>query len=157
MVFIKRLQKNIHPSAFLQIDAHCDLRKAYEDFKYSHASVMYNALNEIPQIERLVQIGVRDYCEEEWQYVCNSNKRIITYLDEALKERQYEGENWKNITDEIISHLPENVYISFDIDGLDPKLCPNTGMPVIGGFQTEQLFISFFKKIIASGKKVHWF
>jgi agmatinase len=136
----------------LQIDAHCDLRKAYENFTYSHASVMYNALQEIPQLKRLVQVGVRDYCQEEWDYIRNSNYQVITYFDKDIKERGYEGQNWKQIADEIVSHLPEKVYISFDIDGLDPKLCPNTGTPVQGGFETEQIFY-LIKKVVQSGRR----
>jgi agmatinase len=100
---------------------------------------MYNVMEEVPGVEKLVQIGVRDYCEEEWNYVCNSNNRIITYIDQAIKERQYEGETWKQITDEMISHLPNKVYLSFDVDGLDRKYCPNTGTPVQGGFETEEV------------------
>lgn len=143
-----------HPEfGILQIDAHCDLRKAFEGFTYSHASIMYNALNEIPQIQRLVQVGIRDYCEEEWQYISNSNHRVITYLDRDIKERQYEGQTWKQIADEIVEHLPQKVLISFDVDGLDPKLCPNTGTPVQGGFETEQIFY-LFKRIHQSGRQI---
>jgi agmatinase len=135
-----------------QIDAHCDLRKAYEGFKYSHASIMYNALEEITQLSKLVQVGIRDYCEEEVDYINASNSRVVTYFDKDIKERQYEGEHWKNIVDEMINHLPEKVFISFDIDGLDPKLCPHTGTPVQGGFETEQVFY-IFKRLIQSGRK----
>ncbi len=137
----------------IQIDAHCDLRKAYEGFTYSHASIMYNALSEIPQIQRLVQVGVRDYCEEEWVYISNSNHRVITYLDREIKERQFDGQSWKQIASEIVGHLPQKVFISFDVDGLDPKLCPNTGTPVQGGFEIEQLAY-LFKLIIKSGRKI---
>lgn len=137
----------------LQIDAHCDLRIKYEDFTYSHASIMYNALNEIPELTKLVQIGVRDYCEQEWEYICNSNFRVITYFDKNIKERLFEGHLWKNITEEIIQHLPQKVYISFDIDGLDRKLCPNTGTPVPGGFESEEM-IYLFKKIKESGREL---
>jgi agmatinase len=136
----------------LQIDAHCDLRKSYEFFTYSHASVMYNALNEIPSLTHLVQLGVRDYCQEEWEYINSNKERVITYFDKDIKERQYEGETWKQITDEIVNRLPEKVLVSFDIDGLDPKLCPNTGTPVQGGFETEQIFY-LLKKIVQSGRK----
>ena len=136
----------------LQIDAHCDLRKAYEGFTYSHASIMYNALEEIPQLQKLVQVGIRDYCEEEVQYINASKNRVVAYFDKDIKERQYEGETWKQIVDEIINHLPEKVFISFDIDGLDPKLCPHTGTPVQGGFETEQVFY-IFKKLIHSGRQ----
>ena len=137
----------------LQIDAHCDLRIKYEDFTYSHASIMYNALNEIPELVKLVQVGVRDYCEQEWEYICNSNFRVITYFDKNIKERLFEGQLWKTITEEIIQHLPQKVYISFDIDGLDRKLCPNTGTPVPGGFESEEM-IYLFKKIKESGREL---
>lgn len=136
----------------LQIDAHCDLRKSYEDFVYSHASVMYNALQEIPQLKRLIQIGVRDYSLDEWQYIQKSNYQVITYFDKDIKERMYEGQTWRQIADEMVSHLPDKVYISFDIDGLDPKLCPNTGTPVQGGFESEQIFY-LIRKILQSGRQ----
>ncbi|SFD50797.1 agmatinase [Chitinophaga sp. CF118] len=137
----------------LQIDAHCDLRNGYEGFQYSHASIMYNALNEVSQLKKLVQIGVRDYCEEELDYVQNSNGKVVTFFDKDLKTRQYEGDSWCTICDDIIAALPEQVYISFDIDGLDPKLCPRTGTPVPGGFETEQLYY-LFRKVIDSGRKL---
>jgi agmatinase len=151
--FYKAIAEKYNSFGILHIDAHCDLRKCYEGFKYSHASVMYNALEEIPQLEKLVQVGVRDFCDEEFNYMVNSRQRIITYFDKDIKERQYEGQTWKTITDEIVDHLPQNVYISFDIDGLDPKLCPHTGTPVQGGFETEQVFY-LFKKVLQSGRKL---
>lgn len=137
----------------LQVDAHCDLRVAYEDFNYSHASIMYNALKEVPRIERIVQIGVRDYSEGEWNYIQESNFRVVTYFEKEIRTRLYEGQTWKKIADEIVSKLPDKVHISFDIDGLDPKLCPNTGTPVHGGFETEQLFY-LFTNILKSGRKI---
>jgi len=150
--FYKAIAEKYDDFGILHIDAHCDLRKNYEGFKYSHASIMYNTLEEIPQLKKLVQVGVRDFCDEEFNYMASSGERIITYFDKNIKERQYEGETWKVIADEIIHHLPQNVYISFDIDGLDPKLCPHTGTPVPGGFETEQIFY-LFKKLIQSGRK----
>lgn len=137
----------------LQIDAHFDLRKAYEGFSYSHASIMYNALNEIPQLKKLVQAGIRDYGSDEWEFVQHCDSRVITYFDNAIRNRQYEGESWKDIVAEMISHLPNKVFISFDIDGLDRKLCPFTGTPVPGGFELEQVFY-LFKKIIESGRQI---
>ncbi|MFM2360419.1 MAG: hypothetical protein RLY16_2412 [Bacteroidota bacterium] len=151
--FFKAIAEQHGDFGILQIDAHCDLRVAYENFTYSHASVMYNALEEIPQLKTLVQVGIRDYCEEEWDYINKSNGRVITYFDKIIKERQYEGQTWATITDEIISRLPQKVFISFDIDGLDPKLCPNTGTPVQGGFETEQIFY-LFKKIAKTGRQL---
>ena len=151
--FFKAIAERHGDFGILQIDAHCDLRVAYEDFKYSHASIMYNALEEIPALKKLVQVGVRDYCGEEVDYINNSGGRINTYFDKAIKERQYDGESWKQIADEIVNQLPEKVFISFDIDGLDPKLCPHTGTPVQGGFETEQVFY-LFKRLLQSGRKL---
>jgi agmatinase len=151
--YIKALAEKHGSFGILQIDAHCDLRKSYEHFTYSHASVMYNVLNEIEGVEKLVQVGIRDFCSEEWDYINNSNGRVVTYFDKDIKTRQYEGENWKQITDEIVNQLPQLVYISFDIDGLDPKLCPNTGTPVQGGFESEEI-LYLFKKIVDSGKQL---
>lgn len=150
---LKALAEKHGEFGIIQIDAHCDLRVKYEGFTYSHASIMYNALNEISAISKLVQVGVRDYCEQEWEYICNSNFRVITYFDKNIKERLFEGQNWKSITNEIIQHLPQKVYISFDIDGLDRKLCPNTGTPVLGGFESEEI-IYLFKKIKESGREL---
>jgi agmatinase len=113
---------------------------------------MYNALQEIPGLKKLVQIGVRDYCQEEWDCIRSSNDRVVTWFDKDVKERGFEGQSWKQIADEIVSQLPEKVYISFDIDGLDPKLCPGTGTPVPGGFEAEQMFY-LIRLIIASGRR----
>ena len=151
--FFKAIAEKEGDFGILQIDAHCDLRKAYENFRYSHASVMYNALEEIPQLTKLVQVGIRDYCEEEYNYIQANPQRIVTFFDQDIKERLYEGENWKSVTASIVEQLPEKVYISFDIDGLDPKLCPHTGTPVQGGFETEQIFY-LIKKIHQSGRKI---
>lgn len=151
--FFKAIAEKNGDFGILQIDAHCDLRIAYEGFKYSHASIMYNALEEIPELKKLVQVGIRDYCEEEFDYMVNSNQRVITYFDKDIKERQYEGATWQRVAEEIVNHLPEKVFISFDIDGLDPKLCPHTGTPVQGGFETEQVFY-LFKKLLQSGRKL---
>jgi len=150
--YLKAIAEKHGDFGILQIDAHCDLRKSYENFIYSHASVMYNALNDIPQLKKLVQVGIRDFSQEEWDYICNSNHRVLTYLDREIKERQYEGQTWEFICNEIVNQLPEKVYISFDIDGLDPKLCPNTGTPVPGGFEAGQVFY-MIKKIIESGRQ----
>jgi agmatinase len=151
--YFKAIGEKYPDYGILQIDAHCDLREAYEGFNYSHASIMYNALNEIPQISKLVQVGVRDYGGDELDYIKNSNSKVITYFDKEIKSRQFEGDTWKHISEEIVSKLPQHVYISFDIDGLDRKLCPHTGTPVPGGFETEEVFY-LFRKVIESGRKI---
>jgi agmatinase len=151
--FMKAIGEKHGDFGMLQIDAHCDLRDGYEGFVYSHASIMFNAMREVPQIQKLVQVGIRDYSSGEHEFIKQNSSRIRTYFDKEIRERQYEGETFRQLTDEIIDQLPEKVYISFDIDGLDPKLCPNTGTPVQGGFETEQVFY-IFNRIVKAGKKI---
>ncbi len=150
---IKALSEKNKEFGILQIDAHCDLRKSFEGLTHSHGSIMYNVLNDISSVTKLIQLGIRDYCESEWNYICESDFRVVTYFEKEIKERQFEGETWSQISDEIIAQLPQHVYISYDIDGLDPKLCPHTGTPVPGGFEIEQLNF-LFKKIVNSGRKI---
>jgi agmatinase len=151
--FFKAIGEKHGDFGILQIDAHFDLREAYEGFTYSHASIMYNALKEIPAIKKLVQAGIRDYGSDEYEEMKNSNGRIVTFFDKDMRNRQYEGASWKSIAEEIVSQLPQSVYISFDIDGLDRKYCPFTGTPVPGGFELEQVYY-LFSKILASGRKL---
>jgi len=136
----------------LHFDAHADLRDAYEGFKYSHASIMFNALD-IRELTRLVQVGIRDFCQQEYDLVKDSGGRVVSFYDRTINSRLSEGESWKNITDDIISHLPEKVYVSFDVDGFDPKLCPNTGTPVPGGLEFEQA-VYVVKRLVDSGKTI---
>ncbi len=151
--YYKAMAEKYGSFGILQVDAHCDLRESYEGFTYSHASIMYNALKEISGISTLVQVGVRDYGGDEWEYIKNSSYRVITYFDAEIKGRQYDGDTWKHISEEIIDKLPEKVLISFDIDGLDRKLCPHTGTPVPGGFELDEINY-LFKKILKSGRQI---
>lgn len=151
--YYKALAEKHDDFCILQIDAHCDLRDSYEGFKYSHASIMYNALNEIPEITKLVQVGIRDFSDGELEFIQQQANRVVTFFDHDIKNRMYEGATWKQIVDDIINALPQKIYLSFDIDGLDPKLCPNTGTPVAGGFETEQVYY-LVRKIIESGRKL---
>jgi agmatinase len=151
--YLKALTE-IHTDGFgiLQIDAHCDLRDAYEGFTHSHASIFYNALK-MSEVQRLVQVGIRDYCSNEVDLINNSNGRICTFFDQNIKEKQYGGTTWNEICDEIVATLPQKVYISFDIDGLDPKHCPDTGTPVPGGFEMQEMFY-LLKKVVLSGRTI---
>ncbi|MGH2643304.1 MAG: agmatinase family protein, partial [Chitinophagaceae bacterium] len=151
--YFKAIGEKYGDFGILHIDAHLDLRKSYEDFTYSHASIMYNALSEIPKVNKLVTVGARDYCEEELQMVKSEGERVSVFFDHYLKEQQYEGTSWQSICEEIIEQLPEKVYLSLDIDGLDPKLCPHTGTPVPGGLEIGQLFY-LVNKVINSGRQL---
>ena len=150
--FIRALSEKYNQFGILHIDAHADLRKAYDGFTYSHGSIMYNALK-IAAVKRLVQVGIRDICEEEMNRIDRSAGRIKTFFDADIKAAQYNGKNWETICQEIIKELPPFIYISFDIDGFDPKLCPNTGTPVPGGFEFDQITY-LLKALVKSGKKI---
>jgi agmatinase len=144
----------VYPSfGLLHIDAHLDLRENYEEFTYSHASIMYNALEQVPAITKLVSVGIRDCCEEELTRAKKYGQRVEVFFDQDLKEKQYEGTSWQSLCEEIVGTLPERVYISLDIDGLDPKLCPHTGTPVPGGMESGQ-FSYLVKKLIESGREL---
>lgn len=121
----------------LHLDAHADLRNRYEGFLYSHASIMYNALK-IPNVTKLVQVGIRDICEAENEICLQSGGRIVQFPDVRLQKELHEGRTWRACCEEILSALPRQVYVSFDIDALDPALCPHTGTPVPGGLSFGQ-------------------
>jgi agmatinase len=135
----------------LHIDAHADLRQAYEGFTYSHASIMYNALK-LDGISKLVQVAVRDECEDEINLV-NSTDRIVQFDDYLLAAAEFEGKSWGKQCVEIVNHLPLRVYVSFDIDGLNPELCPNTGTPVPGGLSFQKA-VYLLRQIVESGRQI---
>jgi agmatinase len=137
----------------LHIDAHADLRHAYEGFTWSHASVMESVMRLLPSVTRLVQVGIRDYCEEEAQRIESSNGRIQAFYDADLGARLLEGESWSTLVREILAPLPDRVYVSLDIDGLDPSLCPNTGTPVPGGLSFRQACF-LLSALASSGREI---
>lgn len=148
-----RAQAKRHESfGILHIDAHYDLRIAYEGFTYSHASIMYNAL-QLPQVAKIVAVGIRDYCQQEVDVAAQNNNRVTTFFNATLQREKFAGKTWQQQCDDIIAALPQKVHISFDIDGLDPTLCPNTGTPVPGGlwFDEATYLLSQLKK---SGKEI---
>jgi agmatinase len=136
----------------LHIDAHMDLRIAYEGFEYSHASIMYNALK-IPQVSKIVQVAIRDFCEEENNVVKSEAGRVKVFSNSHIQKERFTGKNWNFQCDDIISQLPDKVHISFDIDGLDPTLCPNTGTPVPGGLWFDEATY-LLTKLQQSGKTI---
>jgi agmatinase len=149
---IKALSEKHQGMGILHIDAHCDLRVAYEGFTYSHASIMYNVLDKIPAVDRLVQVAVRDFSEEEIA-LAMSHPKIVPFTDFELCEEKFQGMSWHDQCEQIIEQLPKKVYISFDIDGLTPDCCPNTGTPVPGGLSFQEA-IYLLKLVVESGRKI---
>jgi agmatinase len=122
----------------LHIDAHADLRRAYEGFTWSHASIFYNVMTEVEGIGALTQVGIRDFGAGELAFQ-KQDARIHCFFDATLAEWEAGGMPFLEQIRQILKTLPKNIWISLDIDGLDPALCPNTGTPVPGGLSWRQL------------------
>lgn len=146
--FLRSLHEH-HAGDFgvLHIDAHADLRQNYQGFKHSHASVMYNLMTGSHSPKKLVQVGIRDFCQEEKDFI-KAHPKIKTFFNQDMRGQLFSGRTWAQVCEDIINELPEKVYISFDIDGLCPSLCPNTGTPVPGGFSFDEILflLSYLKK-----------
>lgn len=136
----------------LHIDAHHDLRQSYQGFVYSHASIMKNVMDLNSAPKSLVQVGIRDYCEQEAR-LADGHAAIHPFYDHEIKAQLFEGKHYRQIVDDIIEFLPDRVYVSFDIDGLQPDLCPNTGTPVPGGLSLEQASY-LIKSVVRAGKTI---
>ncbi len=137
----------------LHLDAHADLRDAYEGFTWSHASIFHNVMTKIPNVSKLVQVGVRDLGQAENLMIEQSHGRIVTFFDPDLARRKEDGTPFSAIADEIVAALPDHVYLSWDIDGLDPTLCPGTGTPVPGGLSWNEA-IGLLRAIHRAGKRI---
>ncbi|NQX92979.1 MAG: agmatinase [Flavobacteriales bacterium] len=118
----------------LQIDAHADLRKSYEGTPYNHACAMH----EINESGHLVQVGIRSMDIDERQYLIEEN----VFFAHDMAEDEY----WM---DKVVDKLKENVYITFDLDGLDPSIMPSTGTPEPGGLLWYET-LEFLKKVFRS-------
>ena len=128
--------KQFSDFSVLSIDAHCDLRDTYEDKEICHATVMRRVVEEnIP----LVEVGIRSYSKEESQYIINSENVSVIHATEIQNNTDW-------IT-QAISGLKDKVYLSIDVDGLDPSIIPSTGTPEPGGlgwYETLELLRKLF-------------
>jgi len=146
---IRALSDKYLDLSILHIDAHMDLRQSYQGYKYSHASIMYNVLQET-SIKSLVQLGIRDFCPQE-EEISQSDPRVYTFYDSHMSLALSRGESRDSLSLQAINKLTDQVYISLDIDGLSPDLCPNTGTPVPGGLGFSQLEALLYQ--LSSSKK----
>ena len=143
--YLKLLSEQHQSLAILHIHAPLDYRLAYQGYQYSHASIMLQVMKSFPNIERIVHVASRDYCLAERQFAEQLGTRAKIFHDRDLQQCFVAGD--------IIEWLPDKVYISFDIDGLDPSLCPNTGTPVPGGLSFYQASL-LLEELVASGRQV---
>lgn len=113
-----------HPGlGVLQVDAHPDLRDSYEGTRYGHGCVMRRVL-ERPEVGALVQVGLRAVSAEDDAAIA-ADDRVCPFYAHELG-----AAGW---IDRVVDALPPKVYLSFDLDGLDPALLPGTGTPEPGG------------------------
>jgi agmatinase len=141
------------PFGILHFDAHSDTRNAYMGFSDSHASIMRNAAEQIAGITHFTQVGIRDFCEEELLFTRSQGQRFSVFYDQQISEQKMQGVPFAKIADSIISTLPEKVWVSFDIDGLDPRFCPHTGTPVPGGLEYAEAIL-LLRLLARSGRRI---
>jgi agmatinase len=139
----------------LHFDAHHDLRNAYEGFQHSHASIFYNVMQDFPEVSKLVQVAIRDYSRDEKQYMDSLKQkgRGDCFYGRDIFKLKAEGTSFKGICREIINSLPKKVYVSFDIDALDPSYCPSTGTPVPGGLSYDEA-VFILEELASSGRTI---
>lgn len=127
---IKAMSEKYNTLTILQFDAHADLHPAYENNRWSHASVMMR-VKELPSVNSIVSIGIRSMSKEEVPFV-NPNH---TFFAHQLTE----SDEW---IDNLMKVLHGYIYITFDLDAFDCSLMPSTGTPEPGGlFWDETLKI----------------
>ena len=137
----------------LHFDAHADLREAFEGFTWSHASIMNNVATRLEKVSVIVQVGIRDLGEREHAMILGSKGRIRTLFDLEWARAKIDGTILRELVKKRLEALPERVYVSFDVDGLDPVLCPNTGTPVPGGLSWHDAML-WLEELSLSGRKV---
>ncbi|WP_440696299.1 agmatinase [Candidatus Pelagibacter sp. HIMB109] len=120
---IKPLAKKYSDLTIVQIDAHADLRDGYMGIHNSHAAAMRRCLDN--KNIKIVSIGIRNLCQEEFNYFKKNNKRIKIFWGNEMQKWSMEK----------LSKILKNkdVYLTFDLDGFDSSLIPATGTPEPGG------------------------
>ena len=134
---IRACAEHYGPFGILHIDAHMDLRVAFEGFEWSHASIMHNVLTRIPQVRKIVQVGIRDFGERELEFATAQGERAEVHFDDHWAQQMGDGAKLTELCAAAVRALPIRVYVSFDIDALDPSLCPHTGTPVPWGLGVQ--------------------
>lgn len=123
----------------LQIDAHLDLRDTWNGSRYNHACVMRRVVEDLNL--QVVQVGIRSFSPEEADYI--KRKKLKPFYAHTIDPSD---DYWRR---KVVHSLPEKVYITIDLDGLDPSVLPGTGTPEPGGLSYRQLV----KLIKAVGKE----
>lgn len=135
---VKALKKRFSDLSVLQIDAHTDLRDIWEETRFSHACTM----KRITELCPAVQIGTRSMSEEEKEEIKRNEKNIFWAKDII------DNDKWM---EKAINKLSKNVYLTIDLDGLDPAIMPAVGTPEPGGLKWYPI-LKFLKKLCEKKK-----
>lgn len=130
---VKGFKGKFNELSVLQIDAHADLREEFEGAKHSHACAMKRTMELCP----IVQVGIRSLSYEESEFIKEEKLKIFWARDIV------DNDAWFN---DAIAKLTKNVYVTIDLDALDPSVIPSVGTPEPGGLSYYQL-LRFLKKV----------
>lgn len=143
-----------HPGlGILHFDAHADLRPAYEGFTWSHASIFHNLTSRLESLGPVLQVGLRDFGQAEHEEIKAKPDKLRTVFDSDWSRARLEGRDLAAYVRDSLAFLPETVWVTFDVDGLDPSLCPGTGTPVPGGLTWAEAML-WLEELKASGRRV---
>jgi len=131
---IKAMTGKNNDLTILQLDAHADLREEYDGTKFNHACAMKRSFE---FAKNIVPVGIRSLSDEEANFIKNNNLKIFWAKD------IFDKDGW---IDEAVSKLSKDVYITLDLDVLDPSIMPSVGTPEPGGLYYYQL-LKFLKKV----------
>lgn len=123
----------------LHVDAHADLRDDYEGFRFSHASILHHVCA-LPDLGPVVQVGLRDLSHGERDRI-RDDDRLHAWTDLTIGTLLAQGTPFATVVRRMLEPLPEHVWVTFDVDGLDPSLCPSTGTPVPGGLTWREALV----------------
>lgn len=149
---VKALAECNEGMGVLFVDAHADFSREGEVYNYSHRSIARNIVEEIPSVERLVEIGVRDISRVEAEEL-KANDNVELFLAERLAAKRFEGASWGDLCREVVAALPQKVYISLDIDALKIEFCNNTNAPVPGGMTFDEVTY-LINAVVESGREI---
>ncbi|GAB4270463.1 MAG: agmatinase [Candidatus Promineifilaceae bacterium] len=118
------------PITIVQLDAHSDLRDSYEDSPYSHACIARRLVEEAG-VEQILQLGIRSVCPEEVAFAADNPEKIRVWYSEDVHNGRWQEEFISRIQD-------RRVYLTLDVDGLDPSIIPATGTPEPDGLTWQE-------------------
>lgn len=133
------------PITVVQVDAHSDLRDEYEESRYSHACIARRLLDD-PRIEQVLQLGIRSVCTEEVAYARANPDRVRIWYAEEIHDGEWQGELIARLTG-------RRIFLTIDVDGLDPAIVPATGTPEPDGLTWRET-LTILRTVAEAGQVV---